>query len=112
MKSIKQFIFYGKDDNRNFPKDFDDWKYDLFKKYGAVSHLGIQGEPGVLFCLNGAPDDEAISIGGTGVYEIDLNGVGYISHLRFLEDNLQNHYPTNLTSPRRLIVDIVHEEVE
>lgn len=113
MKRIKQFVFYGLNDTRNSPKDMDDWKYDLLKKCGPVSHLGIQGSPGVLFCLNGSTNDDAISIGTTGVYEIDLTGVGYISNLRFIEDTLIENYPNDvLTSQRRLIVDVVYEGAE
>lgn len=111
MKKIEQFVFYGENDTRNRPLDMDKWRYNLFSEHGAISHLGIQGEPGILFCLNGAIDSNAISIGGTGVYEIDLNGVGYITSLRFVEQVLKDFYPTNPDSPRRLIVDIVYEGV-
>ena len=110
MKKIKQFIFYGDKNSNSHPSSINDWTGNLLKKYGAVSHLGIQGDPGVLFCLNGASDNNAISIGGTGVYEINLDGVGYISSLRFLEKPLKDCYPEdNFT--RRLIVDIVYEGV-
>lgn len=108
MKKIKQFIFYGVNNSNNNPKSINDWTSNLFKKYGAVSHLGIQGAPGVLFCLNGSSDSDAISIGGTGVYELDLEGIGYISSLRFLENELINNYPNDSVG-KRLIVDIVYE---
>ena len=111
MKSIKQFVFYGIDDERNNPKDFSAWEYNLLKNHGMISHLGIQGSPQLLFCLNGAADKDAISIGKTGIYEIDLNGIGYISSLRFVKESLETCYPNDMTDKRRLIVDIVCEEV-
>lgn len=110
MKKIKQFVFYGPGHSKNIPANDEDWKYNLFKNYGLVSHLGIQGASGVLFCLNHSSNEDAISIGGTGVYEIDLTGVGHISGLRFLWDNLIIYYPKNSSdNTKKLIVDIVYE---
>lgn len=109
MKRIKQFVFYGENDSRNIPNNTD-WKYNLFKDYGLVSHLGIQGAPDTLFCLNHSGDKDAISIGGTGVYELNLEGVGYISGLRFVWDKLTENYPaTKIDDKSKLIVDIVYE---
>jgi hypothetical protein len=39
-----------------------------------VSHLGIQGEPGVVFYLNNGIDP--ITIGATGIYEINFENLG------------------------------------
>lgn len=118
MKKIKQFIFCGPGHKNNSPKDVDPnnknyinpWKSNLFVNYDSVSHLGIQGVPNTLFCLNESGDENAISIGGTGIYEINLEGIGYISSIRFLWDKLIKNYPeTDLNDPRKLIVDIVYE---
>lgn len=111
MKNIRQFVFYGPGHEKNFPNSDSEWKYNLFKNYGSVSHLGIQGAPNTLFCLNHANDINAISIGGTGIYEIDLEGIGYISGLRFIWDRLIENYPGTQADPhKKLIVDIVYEE--
>ena len=113
MKQIKQFIYYGPDDSNNTPQDSEfsnPWIYNLFSKYRQISHLGIQGEPGVHFCINGSEDEDAIMIGNTGIYEIDLDGVGYISSLRFLEYDLKKFYPES-SEERRLIVDFIYEGV-
>ena len=106
MKKIAQFVFYGEDNNSNFPEDFDLWKYNLLSNYGSVSHLGIQGEPGTIFYLNNSSKNE-ISIGATGVYELDLEGLGYITALNFDSNILKTKYINN---GNRLIVDIVYEE--
>jgi hypothetical protein len=49
-------------------------------------------------------------IGNTGIYEIDLDGVGYISSLRFLESKLNKFYEKP-SEDRRLIVDFIYEGV-
>ena len=116
MKKIQQFVFYSPENNKNFPQDFDlkdplytnPWKYNLFKGYGIVTQLGIQGAPGVIFYLNDSSNP--ISIGGTGVYELNLTGIGHISRLRFDEKSLKEYYPKEQADPKRkLIVDIVYE---
>lgn len=109
MKKIAQFVFYGKNSSLNNPKDLDLWKYNLLSKYGSVSHLGIQGDPGTIFYLNNSNDNE-ISIGATGVYELDLEGLGYITALKFDSDILYDKYKNNTNPNHRLIVDIVYEE--
>ena len=114
MKQIKQFVYYGLNDSRNTPQgsEFSNpWIYNLFSQYRQISHLGIQGEPGVLFCINGSKDEDAIMMGNTGIYEIDLDGVGYISSLRFLEGELKRFYPEGSSGERRLIVDFIYEGV-
>ena len=113
MKQIKQFVYYGLNDTRNTPQgsEFDNpWIYNLFSQYRQISHLGIQGEPGVSFCINGSEDKDAIMIGNTGIYEIDLDGVGYISSLRFLEQDLDEFY-SEASESKRLIVDFIYEGV-
>ena len=113
MKKIKQFIYYGKNSSNNHPQDSqvgNPWIYNLLTNYKQVTHLGIQGEPGVRFCLNGSSDFDAISIGLTGIYEINLEGLGYITGLRFLPESLNNFYSTEAEG-HRLIVDFVYEGV-
>lgn len=104
MKAIKQFIYDPSNEKYNPAKT--SWTKNLFSAYGQVTSLGIQGEPGVRFCLNGSDDENFISIGATGIYEINLDGLGSITDLRFL-----NH-PENdsdIVKTTRLIVDIIYE---
>lgn len=113
MKKIKQFIYCGPKNDYNYPQDSDTdnpWTQNLFTKHRQISHLGIQGEPGVKFCLNGSEDFDAISIGATGIYEINLGGIGYITELRFLPESLERYYKT-AQNGKRLIVDFVYEGV-
>ena len=114
MKHMMQFRFYGKDSEKNYPltASFDDWRFNLFSKYSNnISHLGIQGEPGLIFYLNGG--QSAITIGDTGIYELDLEGIGRISSLRFDGEQLTALYPTPATSStHRILVDIVYDGME
>lgn len=111
MKKLKQFVYYGPGYVNNNPIDTEKvnpWTTNLFSRRAQVSHLGIQGEPGLRFCLNGSKESDAITISNTGVYEIDLNGIGCITELRFL--NLDRYYPRDsINEEKKLIVDFVYE---
>ena len=114
MKKITQFVYYGKKVRESlskecFPNDLDCWKYNLLANYGSVSHLGIQGEPGVIFYLNHGTDP--ISIGTTGIYELNLEGIGYISALKFDMDVLEDKYDEQESLTNRVLVDIIYEGV-
>ena len=106
-----QFRFHGEDSKLNYPPNMSlkDWKFNLLLNYGAVSHLGIQGEPGVRFYLNDG--DNPITIGHTGIYELDLAGVSRITGLRF-DDTLTNFYNNSFNTSQRLIVDVVYDGME
>ena len=120
MKKIKQFIFYGPGRENNYPKDTADsnnpWLYNLFENYKSVSHLGIQGHSDIRFYLNAANKDgshnagEAITLGATGIYEINLEGVGTLSYLKFDWDELTRIYSNSeLIEGKKLIIDFVYE---
>ena len=70
-----------------------------------MKQIGIQSMPGVKFYLNNST--EPITIGSTGIYELDLEGYAEITNLAFdikgLEriDNNPNAY---------LIVDIISDK--
>ena len=85
-------------------------KFNILAKYGSVSHLGIQGEPGLIFYLN--QGDNPITIGETGIYELNLEGIGRIHSLRFNEAMLTDIYKKEKNPFHRLIVDIVYEGAE
>jgi hypothetical protein len=108
MKKITQFVFHKELSNDNIPKDINYWKNNLLSNYASVSHLGIQGEPGVEFYLNHG--DDPITIGPSGIYELDLEGLGYITALKFDYSILIEKYNNEDINPyHRLIVDIVYE---
>lgn len=114
---IKQFRFYGKDSLQNYPNNEAGLQGEsffntlcngkLFPNHvnGAVIKLGIQGRPNTIFNLNGGTN---IYIGDTGIYEIDLEGLGTIQTIQFDPDSLQQYSGLeNVNS--RLLIDIVYE---
>lgn len=105
MKKIKQFIYCGEQSEVTTPKA-NQWTTNLFSSYKQISHLGIQGPAHTKFCLNDGNNSEAITIGITGVYELDLGGIGYINSLRFLPESL-----SNIQDGKRIIVDFIYEGV-
>lgn len=109
---IKQFRYYGDSQigKLNYPTELSAsilWSGKLFTDYvnGSIIKLGIQGRPNTIFSLNGG---SPIYIGDTGIYEIDLEGVGTIQSITFNKDSLtQYDGAENVNS--RLLIDIVYE---
>lgn len=106
MKKIFQYRFYG-NSQKNYPKDLkreDLISGDIFTKTGknSVTHLGIQASPGTTFFLNRC--DNPISIGKTGIYELDVTGYGYITSIIFTETSLGV-----VNEDNGIIIDLIYE---
>ncbi len=107
MKQIMQFRYEGFQHENNYPK-YSDYNQKLcrgniFSDYPLVSQLGIQGPPGMRFYLNRGSDP--ITIGKTGIYELDLENIGRIFAIRFNEQDLEELVQA---TDSRLLVDIVY----
>lgn len=123
MKRIMQFRYEGQNSLENYPNDLSNYRDQLingniFKNYSSVSQFGIQGPPGLKFILNNS--QYPITIGDTGIYELDLENVGRIFSIRFLEQEengipkegtLDYYYPEESPGINRLLIDIVYEGV-
>lgn len=112
-KKIMQFRFYGENDSRNQPSDISAVTLKtgaIFTKYLPITQLGIQTLPGTKVYLNNALTP--IYIGSTGVYELDLEGLTYITHLAFDEKSLQNIADKDKYPSAYLIVDAICEVEE
>lgn len=109
MRKIFQFRYYGSSSESNYPALSNYYgiltQGNIFKDYGAVSKLGIQGKPGTRFYLNNSA--HPITIGETGIYELDLENVGRINSIRFDYRDLE-YYEQGLLG-ERLLIDIVYE---
>ena len=109
MKQIKQFRYYYPDATDNYPKFFNYYGQlingNIFSTLGAITHLGIQGVPGTKFYLNGA--SYPITIGFTGIYELEFNGVGRIHSIKFDKNSLDTLYEED--TENRLLIDVVYE---
>lgn len=107
-KKVAQFRYYSNGDIRNYPngvvaKNFVSGK--VFNGYYPIKQLGIQTLPGVEFHLNNGITP--ITIGYTGIYELELDDVSDITSLTF------NAKSMNLLSQNPsayLIIDIIYEE--
>lgn len=110
MKKIMQFRFEGFGNANNYPA-FTDYNAiltagNIFDNYKLVSKLGIQGPIGLKFYLNNG--EYPITIGKTGIYELDLENIGRINSIRFDRADISTFFPSdNLTN--RLLIDIVYE---
>ena len=112
MKYIKQFRYYGEDHQDNFPQYTNYYGMlksgNILQGLGVVSQLGIQARPETKFYLNGS--DSPIVIGKTGIFELDLDGRGIITSIRFDPKSLDDYNAPNNTD--RLLVDVVYEGVD
>lgn len=102
MKRIAQFRFRGGTvgpdgvwyyHENNYPANLDRDTLvfgNIFQKLGPVSHLGIQAPPGTRFFLNHSAFP--IMVGDTGIYELNLEGIGRINAIQFHKDDLDIMY--------------------
>lgn len=109
MKKIMQFRFEGFQNLNNYPA-FSDYNAvltegNIFHDYGNVYQLGIQAPPGLRFYLNNSP--HPITIGKTGIYELDLGAAGRINSVKFNPLDIDFFFEQN---NNRLLIDIIYEE--
>lgn len=108
MKRMMQFRFENNNNENNYPQFVD---YigkltldNIFKGYNSITQLGIQGPPGLIFYLNGG--NNPITIGKTGIYELDLGNIGKINRIQFNANSLSALVEQ---TSNRLIIDIIYE---
>ncbi len=102
---VKQFRFYGADNAKNYPEVCTYQALaagNIFKNYSPVTQLGIQADPGFKFYLNNS--DDPIQVGDTGIYELDLEGLGTISRIRVSKNTLDS-----ITEGNPIMIDIIYE---
>lgn len=109
-KYINQVRYYGEGDPRNQPKDMNLKKLvngNAFLETPSIVQLGIQGYPGLKFTINDGPTANPIMIGGTGIYEINVEGFSQINRLQFLRESIET---INNVPSAYLIVDYIYEK--
>lgn len=111
MKKIMQFRFEGIDNSNNYPKIKNYYpniltQGNLFHDYNSISHLGIQAPMGFKFYLNNGL--YPITIGKTGIYELDLENIGRIFSIRFDKEDIDTYFPKGNVI-NRLLIDIIYE---
>ena len=115
-KIVKQYRYYGNDNNLNHPKDtinLDSLESgQIFVLESDVSApiigLGIQTIPGIKFRLNGDEGGEPIVIGASGIYELEIQNNYEIKMLQFEEEPL-NQLINTRNNNAYLIIDIIYE---
>lgn len=106
MRQVKQFRYYGSTSDKNYPKSLSYGELrlgNIFQNLGVVTHLGIQATPGTLFYLNNS--QHPICVGSTGIYELNLEGLGQIFAIKFAQTSLDEIETTH----DGLFIDIVFE---
>lgn len=111
-KKVMQFRYYGPGDSRNAPSGATRNRFvsgSIFNNYYPIKKLGIQTIPGVKFSLNKSM--YPITIGHTGIYELELEDKIDIFNLAF-EAASMNLIGANESSDSYLIVDIIYDTEE
>lgn len=124
-KYITQIRYYGDGDERNSSKDVSSTslvKGTIFRKYSPITQLGIQTSPTFeymegdtkkvvrpSFYVNGGAD--SVQIGRTGIYELDLDGIGSISSLALAQDFITAIIECNKQGGQaHVMIDLVYEK--
>lgn len=71
-----------------------------------IVQLGVQSVPGTMITINN--HTSPIIVGQTGIYELNVDGISYITDLKFSGDVLQTI--NNSNGRLFLIVDYVYEQ--
>lgn len=104
MKQIRQFRYYGDNNNKTYPSFLskkDLTTKNIFEQCGRVVQLGVQGVPNTIFYLNDS--EYPIMIGSLGVFELDLDGLTTLGSIKFDSDSLDLY----ADGAHGLIIDIV-----
>lgn len=112
-KMVKQLRYFGKGGNSNlssniFVSETKDDKViypNIIQNFAPVVQLGIQTIPGVSFTI-GNSDPNVITIGPTGVFQLDVDGFSEITQLRLAggAELFMNNNPIGF-----LIIDFVYD---
>lgn len=114
-KILKQFRYYGKNNDNNFPSDLDSDKLmgSAFilqgNEFAPIVALGVQTIPGLKFYLNEAIDP--IIVGNSGIYQLELINNYEINKLSFDKKSVENLIDDSSNSAY-LIIDIIYETEE
>ena len=113
MRKISQFRFYKESNANNNPSAAttgllrDAWSSPTGGIFPTnIVSLGIQTIPGVQFILDNNYN-HPISVGHTGIYELELNDSIFISNLYFTAESI---YQIDTNENAYLIVDCIYEE--
>ena len=101
-RKIGQIRYYGTGSNSNTDKNslIDG---SAFSSYYPIVQLGVQALPGTMLAINNS--ETPLSIGATGIYELNIDGLATITSLCFFRASL-----TNLPNDASIIVDFAYDE--
>lgn len=106
-KKIKQIRYYGESNKANYPSGISAQRLragTAFSDYYPIVQLGIQTLPGVKVFINN--HTSPIIIGGTGIYELNVDGLSNITDLSFDPASLNL---INSNDNASLIIDFIYE---
>lgn len=109
-KKVKQYTYYNpnlRDSNDTSPSQF----ISGIKPGGGISQLGIQTLPGTKILINtgenNSNETSYITIGQTGIFELDVTNLTPITSVQVLPSSMKNI----ITNPvGYIIIDTVYED--
>lgn len=108
-KTVGQVRYYGEGNASNYAAGTSTKVNSTSLQYGtALSYaypivkLGVQTLPGTQMYINGSANP--VVVGQTGIYELDVDGLSYITTLSFSATSLSN---INANETAYLIIDYI-----
>lgn len=110
-KYVNQVRYYGDAaaETKNSAKDVTYRRLQsgaVFENTMPIVQLGIQTLPGMKFYINEHPNP--VVVGQTGIYELNVDGISYITRLRFDSETL--NVINNNSNTAYLIIDYIYEK--
>lgn len=108
-KQVNQIRYYGDNNAKNYPANLSLQTLQsgsAFHNTLPIVQLGIQTLPGMKIYINNHTNP--VVVGQTGIYELNVDGISYITDLRF--DYTTLNIINNNKSNTYLIIDYLYEK--
>lgn len=108
-KYVNQVRYYGDANSKNSSGDVNIRSLQsgsIFHSTLPIVQLGIQTLPGMKVYINNHTNP--VVVGQTGIYELNIDGISYITDLRFDGQTLTTI--NNKTNNAYLIIDYIYEK--
>ena len=110
-RKVQQFRYYSENSTDNYPNGIMNkdnlTSNNIFTNFGNIKQLGIQTMPGVKFRLNSTTSENWITVGVTGIYELDLEDLIDIVLIQF-DENSVDVVSESVTG--YIIIDILYDK--
>ena len=105
-KKVSQVRYFGENSALNTGTNVANQLLDGSAFKYPIVQLGVQALPGTRLLINNS--ETPLTIGATGIYELDINGLATITSLMFAQNSI--NAVQNSNSDSGIIVDYAYDE--